>query len=148
VLDQAVWFNTPIDPRTGEMKMFLYSAQGQQHHVLQEVEDGNTPNRDPGNAISQRQGSVGGFVATQAGSPAEGTGVKLYAHDIEPYVPGDVDGDDEVTCADVWAATAALGRRAGDAGILRNADLDQDDVVDMRDVVVIWQLLPRGLRCR
>ncbi|XXQ54571.1 endo-1,4-beta-xylanase [Xenophilus aerolatus] len=86
-LDQAVWFNTPIDPKTGEMKMFLYSEKDgvKQHHVLKEVADGETPNRDAGNAISQRQGSVGGFVARQAESPKEGTSVKLYAYDVEPY---------------------------------------------------------------
>jgi hypothetical protein len=150
VLDQAVWFNTPIDPRTGEMKMFLFTGLGgtHQHYVLKEVGDGVTPNRDAGNAISQRQGSVGGFVAQQAGSPEEGTGVKLYAYDIEPYVPGDVDGDTQLTCADGWAATASLGKRAGEAGFLRNADLDQDGIVEIRDVVAVWRLLPAGMRCR
>ncbi|KQV96874.1 hypothetical protein [Rhizobacter sp. Root1221] len=121
---------------------------GTKHDVLKEVADGNTPSRDVGNAISQRQGSVGGFVAMQAGSPEESKAVKLYANDIEPYVPGDVDGDAELTCSDVWAATASLGRRAGEAGVLRNADLDQVGVVDMRDVVVIWHLLPAGMQCR
>jgi MYXO-CTERM domain-containing protein len=88
-LDQAVWFNTPIDQKTGEMKMFLYTDKDgvKQHHVLKEVSDGETPNRDAGNAISQRQASVGGFVAMQAESPKEGTSVKLYAYDIEPYGP-------------------------------------------------------------
>ena len=89
-LDQAVWFNTPIDQKTGEMKMFLYTDKDgvKRHHVLKEVADGETPNRDAGNAISQRQASVGGFVAMQAKSPKEGTSVKLYAYDIEPYTPG------------------------------------------------------------
>ena len=110
--------------------------------------DGNTPNRDAGNAISQRQGSVGGFVAMQAGSPQEGTGVKLYAYDIEPYLPGDVDGDAQLTCSDVSAATASIGTRAGQPGYLRNADLDQDGAVEMRDIVALWRLLPLGMRCQ
>jgi GH35 family endo-1,4-beta-xylanase len=150
VLDQAVWFNTPIDPRTGELKMFLYTGKGatQQHYVLKEVGDGTTPNRDAGNAISQRQGSVDGFVAMQAGSPEEGTPVKLYAYDIEPYVPGDVDGDAQLTCADVWAATASLRKRTGDPGFVRNADLDQNGIVDMRDIVALRRLLPDHMHCR
>jgi GH35 family endo-1,4-beta-xylanase len=150
VLDQAVWFNTPIDQRTGEMKMFLATSNGAtyQHYVLKEVGDGNTPNRDANNAISQRQGAVGGFVAMQAGSPEEGTGVKLYAHDIAPYVPGDVDGDAQLTCADVSAATASIGKRAGEAGFIGNADLDQNGVVDMRDIVALWRMLPAGMRCK
>jgi len=90
-LDQAVWFNTPIDPKTGAMKMFIYTEKDgiKQHHVLKEVGDGETPNRDAGNAISQRQGSVGGFVAMQAESPTEGTSVRLYAYDVESYAPDD-----------------------------------------------------------
>lgn len=149
-LDQAVWFNTPIDQRTGEMKMFLYTSKGaaNQHYVLKEVGDGNTPNRDAGNAISQRQASVGGFVAVQAGSPEEGTAVKLYAYDIEPYLPGDVDGDAQLTCSDVSSATASIGKRAGESGFLPNADLDQNGVVDMRDIVAISRLLPAGMHCK
>ena len=149
-LDQAVWFNTPIDQRTGEMKMFLYTGTGatNQHYVLKEVGDGNTPNRDAGNAISQRQASVGGFVAMQAGSPDEGTGIKLYAYDIEPYLPGDVDGDGQLTCFDVSAVMASIGKRAGEPGFLPNADLDQNGVVDMRDIVAISRLLPAGMRCK
>jgi hypothetical protein len=86
-LDQAVWFHTPIDQGTGETKMFLYTGRGatNQHYVLKEVANGVTPNRDTGNAISQRQGSTGGFIALQAASPEEGTSVKLYAYDMEPY---------------------------------------------------------------
>jgi hypothetical protein len=150
VLDQAVWFNTPIDPRTGEMKMFLHTGRGatNQHYVLREVADGTTPNRDAGNAISQRQGSVGGFVAMQAGNPEDGTGVKLYAYDMAPYLPGDVDGDVQLTCADVWAARAAMGKRAGEAGFLSTADLDQNGVIDMRDIVAVSRLVPSGMQCR
>lgn len=90
-LDQAVWFNTPIDPESGEMKMFLYTEKdgAKQHYVLKDVVDGETPNRDAGNAISQRQGSVGGFVAVQADSPKEGTSVKLYAYDVAAYAVED-----------------------------------------------------------
>lgn len=149
-LDQAVWFNTPIDPRTGELKMFLHTARGatQQHYVLREVGDGTTPNRDAGNAISQRQAAVGGFVAMQAGGPEEGTAVKLYAHDIEPYLPGDVDGDAQLSCSDMSAAMASIGKRAGEPGFLPSADLDQNGVVDMRDIVAVSRLVPGGMRCR
>ena len=85
-LDQAVWFHTPIDQETGEMKMFLYTGRGDtnQHYVLKEVGNGNTPKLDTGNRISQRQAATGGFIALQAASPAEGTSVKLYAYDMEP----------------------------------------------------------------
>lgn len=149
VLDQAVWFNTPIDPRTGELRLFQYPSggAGQPLYVLKEVGDGNTPNRDPNNAISQRQASVGGFVAMQAGTAEEGTGVKLYAYDIQPYLPGDVDGDGRLTCSDVWTAVTSLWKRTGQHGFLRNADLDQDGFVEMRDILALGRLLPPGMHC-
>ena len=84
-LDRSVWFNTGIDPDTGETRMFMYSEDSGKHYVLKEVETGDTPARDSGNAISQRQSATGGFVAMRADSPDAGTRVKLYVYDIEPY---------------------------------------------------------------
>ncbi len=148
-LDQAVWFHSPIDQKTGVMKMFLYTGKGgaSQHYALKEVESGSTPNRDAGNAISQRQGSTGGFVAMQADGPEAGTNVKLYAYDMKPYVYGDVNGDEAVMCADVSAATASIGKRAGQPGFMPAADIDQNGIVDIRDISAISRLLPAGTRC-
>jgi MYXO-CTERM domain-containing protein len=121
-LDQAVWFNTPIDQKTGEMKMFLYSEKDgvKQHHVLKEVGDGETPNRDAGNAISQRQAAVGGFVAMQAEGPTEGTSVKLYAYDIEPQAPNNEPPATEAPPSPGMAIAFPFTRRGGsfDAGDL------------------------------
>jgi GH35 family endo-1,4-beta-xylanase len=148
-LDQAVWFHTPIDQQTGEMKMFLYTGKdgANQHYVLKEVSSGDTPNRDAGNAISQRQGATGGFVAMRAAGPEAGTRVKLYAYDIKPYVYGDVSGDNVVMCSDLTAATASVGKRAGQPGFLPAADIDQNGIVDVRDISAISRLLPAGTRC-
>lgn len=149
VLDQAVWFHTPIQPASGEMKLFLYTGRDatQQHYVLKEVASGSTPNRDSGNAISQRQGATGGFVAQRAAGPEAGTRMKLYAHDLKAYVFGDVDGDQAVSCADLSAATASVGKRTGQAGFAVAADLDQNGIVDVRDISGISRLLPAGTRC-
>jgi hypothetical protein len=75
--------------------MFMYSGRDatQQHCVLKEVDTGTAPNRDAGNAISQRQGATGAFVAMRAAGPEAGTSVKLFAHDLKAYVFGDVNGD-------------------------------------------------------
>ncbi|APW39396.1 hypothetical protein RD110_21040 [Rhodoferax koreense] len=148
-LDQAVWFNSPIDQKTGVTKMFLYTGRGgaSQHYALKEVESGTTPNRDTGNAISQRQGATGGFVAMQADGPEAGTNVKLYVYDIKPYVYGDVNGDSAVMCSDLSAATAAIGKRTGQPGFLPAADVDQNGIVDVRDISAISRLLPAGTRC-
>jgi GH35 family endo-1,4-beta-xylanase len=149
VLDQAVWFHTPINPVTGATKMFQYTGRDatQQHYVLKEVDTGTTPNRDAGNAISQRQGATGGFVAMRAAGPEAGTTVKLFAHDLKAYVFGDVNGDLAVNCSDMSAASASVGKRAGQAGFSVGADIDQNGVIDVRDISGISRLLPAGTRC-
>lgn len=149
VLDQAVWFHTPIDPVSGSTKMFLYTGRDatSQHYVMKEVATGVTPNRDSGNAISQRQGATGGFVAARAAGPEAGTTLQLYAHDLKAYVYGDVNGDLAVSCADLSAATASIGKRTGQAGFSVAADLDQNGLVDIRDISGISRLLPLGTRC-
>lgn len=148
-LDQAVWFHTPIDPQTGAMKMFQYTGRGatDQHYVLNEVQSGDTPNRDSGNAISQRQAATGGFVATRAASPQDGTTVRLYAYDMKPYVYGDIDGNNAVMCSDLSAAKASVGKRVGQSGFVSAADVDQSGMVDIRDITAISRLLPAGTRC-
>jgi hypothetical protein len=144
-LDQAVWFHTPIDQVTGEMKMFLYTGRGatNQHYVLKEVGNGNTPKLDTGNALSQRQAATGGFIALQAASPDEGTSVKLYALDMAPYVPGDVNGDNVANCADLAMANSAVGTRTGQAGFLPSADLDNNGVIDLIDVKLVRAAVAR-----
>lgn len=148
-LDQAVWFHTPIDPRSGETKMFLYTGRGaaNQHYVLKEITTGETPNRDSGNVISQRQGATGGFVAMRAANPDAGTTVKLYVYDMKPYVYGDVDGDNAVMCSDLSTASSLVGRRTGQSGFSSAADVDQNGTIDIRDVTAISRLLPAGSRC-
>lgn len=148
-LDQAVWFHTPIDPTTGETKMFMFTGREatNQHYVLQEVATGDTPNRDGGNAISQRQAATGGFVATRAASADAGTAIKLYAHGMKPYIYGDVTGDNVVMCSDLSAARTSVGKRAGQAGFVPAADVDQSGMVDVRDISAISRLLPAGTRC-
>jgi GH35 family endo-1,4-beta-xylanase len=149
VLDQAVWFHTPMHPVSGATKLFMYTGRDaiNQHYVLKEVATGNTPNRDSGNAISQRQGATGGFVAMRAAGPEAGTTMKLYAHDLKAYVFGDVNGDLAVTCADLSAATASVGKRTGQAGFSVAADIDQNGLVDIRDISGISRQLPAGTRC-
>lgn len=153
-LDQAVWFHTPIDQQTGEMKMFLYTGgAANQHYVLKEVSNGNTPNRDTGNAISQRQAATGGFIALQAASPDQGgTSVKLYAYDIEPYVAavvrGDVNADGLINCADLTAAKSSVGRTSAMPGFVPTADLDENGIVDVRDIAMISRMIPAGTVCR
>ena len=83
----------------------------------------------------------------RAAGPEAGTSVKLFAHDLKAYVFGDVNGDLAVNCSDLSAASASVGKRAGQAGFSVGADIDQNGVVDVRDISGISRLLPVGTRC-
>jgi hypothetical protein len=63
-------------------------------------------------------------------------------------VLGDVDGNGNVNCADVSLLKASFGRRRGQAGYNLAADLNNDGIVDVRDLLVINRQLPAGTTCQ
>jgi len=62
--------------------------------------------------------------------------------------PGDVNGDGATTCADLGLAKGAVGARSGDARFLPRADMDDNGVIDIRDIAAIAALIPAGTVCR
>ena len=60
---------------------------------------------------------------------------------------GDVNGDAVVTCQDLSAATASIGKRTGQVGFFPTADIDRNGVIDVRDISAIARLLPAGTHC-
>jgi hypothetical protein len=64
-----------------------------------------------------------------------------------PPVPGDVDGDGAVSCADVSIVKALIGKRSGQAGFDARADVNKDNVIDIRDLSYVNARLPKGTSC-
>jgi hypothetical protein len=64
-----------------------------------------------------------------------------------PAVPGDVNGDGAVNCADVSIVRAAFGKKLGETGFDARADVVKDNVIDVRDLAYVSQRLPVGTRC-
>jgi polygalacturonase len=62
-------------------------------------------------------------------------------------IPGDLNGDAVVNCVDLTAASASIGRRVGQPGYVAAADLDNNGLVDIRDIAAISRLLTAGTRC-
>ena len=63
-------------------------------------------------------------------------------------LPGDVNGDGNVNCADVAIVRASLGKRVSQAGFDARADVNLDGIVDIRDLALVSQKLPAGTRCQ
>ena len=61
--------------------------------------------------------------------------------------PGDVNADGVVTCADLAAVRAAFGARLGDARYAPEADLDNNGLIDVRDLAVVSRAVPAGTVC-
>lgn len=59
----------------------------------------------------------------------------------------DLNGDTAVNCADVSLVKAAMGKKIGDAGFNALADLNSDNVINIRDLAMISRQLPAGTSC-
>ena len=59
----------------------------------------------------------------------------------------DLNGDSAVTCADVAIVKAAMGKKIGDAGFNALADLNGDNIINIRDLTMLTRQLPAGTSC-
>jgi streptogramin lyase len=64
-----------------------------------------------------------------------------------PPPPGDLNGDGNVNCQDIAIVKASFGKRSGQTGFNSSADVNQDGMVDIRDLAWVSQKLPAGTRC-
>lgn len=64
-----------------------------------------------------------------------------------PEVPGDVNGDGVVNCADLAIVKAAFGTMLGEAGYDARADVNGDGVVNVLDLATVARALPAGTTC-
>jgi len=62
-------------------------------------------------------------------------------------IPGDVNDDGKVDCADLNIVRSALGKRRGQVGYSAAADVTGDGIVDVRDLAFVSRRLPAGTRC-
>ena len=63
-------------------------------------------------------------------------------------LPGDLNDDGKVDCADVAIVRAAFGKRPGQPGWDPRADINGDSVISIQDLAAVSQKLPPGAVCR
>ncbi|NRR32825.1 hypothetical protein HSX11_21895 [Oxalobacteraceae bacterium] len=61
---------------------------------------------------------------------------------------GDVDADGAVDCADISIVRGAMGKRGGQAGFNAAADVNHDNVVDVRDLAIVTKHIASGSTCQ
>jgi hypothetical protein len=64
-----------------------------------------------------------------------------------PQMPGDVNGDGKINCADIALVKAAFGTRTGQPGFNPRADVNHDGVVNVMDLAIVSQKLAPGTKC-
>lgn len=96
-------------------------------------------------------GIIGPFlsgVSTPASPDStSGTGGVVILNSGAP-VPGDVNGDGVVNCADLDIVKAAFGKTRSQAGFDARADVNFDGVVNILDLSVVAKQLPAGTVCQ
>jgi hypothetical protein len=63
-------------------------------------------------------------------------------------VPGDLNADGLVDCADLNIVKASFGKRAGQAGFDPRADVNGDGVVNVLDLSAVAKFIPAGTVCK
>jgi hypothetical protein len=63
------------------------------------------------------------------------------------FKQGDLNLDGKVDCTDIKIVKASFGKKYGQAGFDPRADLNNDHVVDVRDLAAVSQRLPAGTKC-
>ncbi len=64
-----------------------------------------------------------------------------------PQLPGDVNGDGQINCADIAVVKAAFNKRTGQPGFNSSADVNHDGVVNVLDLAIVSQKLVPGTKC-
>ena len=62
-------------------------------------------------------------------------------------LPADVDGDGVVTCKDLLAVRASVGKIFGQPGYNPRADVNRDGIVNFRDLADVYFKLPARTIC-
>ena len=62
-------------------------------------------------------------------------------------VPGDLNGDGVVNCADLAIVRASFGKTKGQPGFDPRADVNGDGVVNILDLSMVAKLVPAGTVC-
>jgi Dockerin type I domain len=62
-------------------------------------------------------------------------------------VPGDVNGDGVVNCADLDIVKASFGKKIGQLGFDPRADVNGDGVVNVLDLSAVARQIPTGTVC-
>ena len=64
-----------------------------------------------------------------------------------PQLPGDVNGDGQINCADIAIVKASFDKRTGQPGFDPSADVNHDGVVNVLDLAIVSQKLVPGTKC-
>lgn len=128
-----------LDTPTGWVDQIQYSLSGAETsgpHVV----TGSTASIP----IATRGSTTVTYFATDAAGNEEAAGTFT----VYVVLPGDVNDDGMVGCADVAMVRAAFGKRTGQPGFDALADVVADGIINVRDLAFTSQKLPAGTRCQ
>ncbi|MBL8227642.1 MAG: hypothetical protein JNL98_04170 [Bryobacterales bacterium] len=141
--EASKWVPAPMNIWTDTAGMTSLRANS----ILFSTADANTGSILYGRALLTGNPQQGGTMTVKV--YAQNAGLATDVQDLTLVFTGygDVNGDFALTCADVTFINNLIGRRRGLPGYDYNADINQDGVIDVRDIMVVTSRFPVGVRC-
>lgn len=134
--------NTNVAPvNTANVKISLSTDGGFTYPVVLAA---STPN-DGSEAVT-----LPSLTTTQARIKVEAVGNVFFDISNANFtirLPGDLNVDGRIDCADLAIVKASLGKRTGDVGFDPRADVNNDGIVNLRDLSFVSQRVPAGTTC-
>jgi len=88
------------------------------------------------------------IAATYTGDSANSPSTSQLVSTQVVAIPGDVNSDGVVDCADIAIVRGSFGLKTGQAGFDARADVNKDGVVNVLDLSAVAKQLPAGMVCQ
>jgi hypothetical protein len=88
------------------------------------------------------------FTAKSSTDPDVINSAVLVSSVIDPVLLGDVNRDGKINCDDLGLVSVSFGAKTGKSAFNPSVDIDNNGIIDIRDLAVVARKVPAGTKCK